>query len=68
MVTPMKIQRVRKELSQVELAEKVGLPQWKISLIERGLIPLPGEARRIAEALETNIHEIFPALAQGHQR
>ena len=64
MVTAMKLQRVRKELSQIALSKKVGIPQCKISVIERGMIPEKGEARKIARALNASVNDLFPAYAQ----
>jgi len=36
MVSPMKLTRIKKEITQVDLWMKTGIPQWRLSLIERG--------------------------------
>lgn len=50
-VSPIKIERIRKGLSQIQLWLQTGVPQYRISLIERGLPPRPEEARKLSEAL-----------------
>ena len=47
----LKIERVKKDLTQYQLWMKTDIPQWRISLIERGLPPTPDERRKLAEAL-----------------
>ena len=56
----MKIHRVMVGKSQLEIERDSGIPQWKISLIERGLPPNPDEAAKIANALGVKPAEIFP--------
>ena len=51
MVSQMKIERIKKGITQVDLWMETGIPQWRISLIERGIDPKPAEAQRIAETL-----------------
>lgn len=62
MVSPMKIERVKKEITQIDIWMKTGIPQWKLSLIERGLPPKPEEARKIAEVLSCQPEDIFPSV------
>jgi len=57
--TPFKIERVKRELTQVELAAKSGIPQHRISLLERGVKPSPDEAQALATALNVREAEIF---------
>lgn len=48
--------REKHHLTQVELAEKTGIPQAQISRIERGVIsPTSATLARIAEALEADL-------------
>lgn len=48
--------REKHQLTQVELAEKTGVPQAQISRIERGVIsPTSATLARIAEALEADL-------------
>ena len=51
MTKKLKIERVKKDLTQYQLWMKTDIPQWRISLIERGLPPTPDERRKLAEAL-----------------
>jgi hypothetical protein len=60
MVSPMKIERIKQQVTQIDLWMKTGIPQWRISLIERGIIPKPEEAGKIAIALRASVGELFP--------
>ena len=51
MVSTMKLERIRRGLSQIDLWVQTGIPQWRISLIERGLPPKPDERQKLAEVL-----------------
>ena len=57
--TPFKIERVKREITQAELAGRSGVPQHRISLLERGVIPRPEEAKALAEAFEMKPEELF---------
>ncbi|RJR47688.1 MAG: XRE family transcriptional regulator [Desulfobacteraceae bacterium] len=59
MISKMKLERVRREVTQVDLWMKTGIPQWRLSLIERGITPRPTEAEKIGEALGVNPEELF---------
>ena len=59
MVSSMKLQRIQKEITQIDLWMKTGIPQWRISLIERGIKPRPKEAEKIATVLETSVEDLF---------
>lgn len=59
MVSELRITRIKKEMTQVDLWLKTGIPQWRISLIERGIVPKFEERRKIAKALGTTESEIF---------
>ena len=65
MVSAMKLARIKKEITQVDLFIKTGIPQWRLSLIERGLVPKSEEAKKVADVLGKEPEEIFPAIAQG---
>jgi len=62
MVSSLKIKRIKEEVTQVDLWMKTGIPQWRISLIERGIPPRSNEAERIAQALSCQVQEIFPQV------
>jgi transcriptional regulator with XRE-family HTH domain len=66
MVSPMKLTRIKKEITQVDLWMKTGIPQWRLSLIERGIVPKAEEAKKIADVLGKEPAEIFPELAQAN--
>jgi transcriptional regulator with XRE-family HTH domain len=57
--TPVKIERVKRELTQVALAARSGVPQYRISSIERGAKPHADEATALALVLETTTAELF---------
>jgi len=63
----MKLARIQREVTQIDLWMKTGIPQWRLSLIERGIIPQKKEADRIAGALGATVTELFPALDQRVQ-
>ena len=67
MVSEMKLHRIRKELSQIDLWMKTGIPQWRISLIERGIKPKREEAEKIASVLGGNVAELFPDLDETNE-
>lgn len=60
MVSALKLVRIKKEVTQVDLWMKSGVPQWRISLIERGIPPRDEEAKKIANALGESVENIFP--------
>ena len=51
-VTKYKIQRIRKGWRQIDVAEKTGLAQIRISQIERGIPPKQREKKILCEVLE----------------
>jgi transcriptional regulator with XRE-family HTH domain len=57
--TPFKIERVKRELTQAELAALSGIPQHRISLLERGVTPRRDEAQALAKAFKVNPEELF---------
>jgi transcriptional regulator with XRE-family HTH domain len=63
--TPAKLERVKRGMSQCDLWMQTGIPQWRISLIERGLPPKPEEARRLADALGLPMGAISPQGAEN---
>jgi len=57
--TPFKIERVKRELTQAELSARSGVPQHRISLLERGVRPRPDEVKALADVFEVNPEELF---------
>jgi len=62
----MKIERIKKGMTQIDLWMKSGIPQWRLSLIERGIMPKPEEANKIAAALEMPKGELFADLGKSY--
>lgn len=63
MVSIMKMERIRREITQVDLWMKTGIPQWRLSLIERGIPPKQGEAQKIAKALGQDAKKLFRIIS-----
>ena len=62
-VSAMKFIRFQKGLTQVDLWQLTGIPQWRLSLIERGILPKAEEANKIASALGKDWREVFSCVA-----
>jgi len=60
MASPLRVARVLKDLSQEGLAGLSGVPRWRVSLLERGVIPKDGEAKAIGETLGVDPEKLFP--------
>lgn len=62
MLTRLRLERLRRGLRQIDVVAMCQgqVPQHRLSLIERGLPPLPGEARVLAEAFGTDPEQLFP--------
>lgn len=60
MVSNLKIERIKKGMTQSSLSLSSGIPQWRLSLIERGIHAKFDEKQKIATALGCQIDEIFP--------
>jgi hypothetical protein len=71
-MTGLKIHRIKSGLTQMDLFLRSGVPQWRSSLLERGLPPKPDEAERIASALGVKYSKLFgkgiPAGFRGRQQ
>jgi transcriptional regulator with XRE-family HTH domain len=61
--------RQRRFLSQSELAERAGLTQPRIALLENGRVsrPHPSTFRKLAAALEVEPTEVFAAFEVSRQ-
>ncbi len=50
----LKLTRIDKDISQWDLSQTTGIPNYRISLIENGRVePKPEELKALAEALQT---------------
>jgi hypothetical protein len=65
MLSRMKLERVKQEVSQTDLFIQTGIPQWRLSLVERGIVPNMDEAEKISSALGVSVRELFPIV---HER
>ena len=59
MISKLRCERLNQELSQYELALKTGIPQWRISLIERGVRATVKERETLSKSLSTSNVELF---------
>lgn len=66
MISQLKLERIKREVSQNDLELRTGIPQWRISLIERGLRPKQHEIEKISEALRLSVEDIFPDFKKGN--
>jgi len=62
MVSVMRLERIKREITQIDLWMKTGIPQWRVSLIERGIPPRREEAVKIAQVLGCQAEDIFPQM------
>ena len=61
----LKIARILKGISQWDLSQKTGIPNYRISLIENGRVkPKPEELRALAEALQTTPQAIKEEVSE----
>lgn len=61
----LKVRRAERNVTQLTLAQLVGVSDTQISLVERGLIDPSRELiDAIAKALDAQPHELFPSLAE----
>lgn len=59
MILQLKIERLKRGWNQMQLCLKSGLPQWRISLLERGVTPKTKEAEILATLFEKSPDELF---------
>jgi transcriptional regulator with XRE-family HTH domain len=66
MANALKLERVRRDLTQVDLAALTGdkVPQYRLSLLERGVRPRPDEAEALSEVLGLASRDLFPELSE----
>jgi putative transcriptional regulator len=64
----LRVRRAEQDVTQLELALKVGISDSQISLMERGHIdPTPKLAAKMARALKTTPEALFPGLSEQQQ-
>lgn len=47
--------RAARNMSQTALGEKAGIPQWRVSLIERGVSPTRAEEKALARVIAREV-------------
>lgn len=62
MVSKLKVWRWTKGHTLETLEKQCGVPFWKISRIENGLLPSPEEVVKISQALEADPVDLFPVF------
>lgn len=61
----LKVRRAERNVTQLTLAQLVGVSDTQISLVERGLIDPSAELiDALVKALDTTHAELFPSLAE----
>jgi transcriptional regulator with XRE-family HTH domain len=61
----LKVERVKRDWKQKDIEALTGIPQWRYSLLERGLPPRPEEALALAAALKMDLETLFPNSGRG---
>ncbi len=62
----IKVERAKKDMTQAELAIRVGVSRKTINTIETGrFVPTTVTAIRIARALEVGVEDIFTLIEEG---
>ncbi len=59
MISMMKIERVKRGISQPKLESRTNIPQWRISLIERGIVATSEEIEKIAAVIGVDSSDLF---------
>lgn len=63
MASELKIARIRADLEQAQVAEKLGVSQVTVSLWERGKREIPpARAKQLSELLSLDLHQILPGV------
>lgn len=61
----LRVRRAELDVTQFQVAKKVGVDHSKLSRIENGhQDPTPEEIAALAKALDAQPHELFPTLAE----
>ncbi len=68
-MTLLRKARFERSMTQLDLMIRTGIPQSRLSTIERGYYPVkPKEAKKIARALGMKVAELFPNGNGGVKR
>jgi len=58
-VSRLRLERVKQGKTQIDIFLATGIPQWRISLLERGIPPKDEEAKKLARVLKVSSKELF---------
>jgi transcriptional regulator with XRE-family HTH domain len=58
-LSPIRLKRLYEGLTQVQVAAKVRMGQWRLSQIERGMPPTDEEAAALAKFFQVDAAELF---------
>jgi hypothetical protein len=62
MISLIRLERLKRGLRQEDVYALTDIPQWRISLLERGMPPLPDERKKLASVLGLPEEEIGEQL------
>ncbi len=62
-VSRLRLERVKQGKTQSDVFLATGIPQWRVSLLERGIPPKDEEARKLARFLKVPSKALFNATA-----
>jgi len=58
-VSRLRLERVKQGKTQIDIFLATGIPQWRISLLERGIPPKDEEVEKLAQTLNVPSEELF---------
>ncbi len=58
-VSRLRLERIKQGKTQIDIFLVTGIPQWRISLLERGISPKDEEAKKLARVLKVPSKELF---------
>lgn len=67
-LSKIKLARITQGLTQADIWKKTDIPQWKVSLIERGLRPTEAEAKKLAAVLGHDVGGLFPKIGEAERQ
>jgi transcriptional regulator with XRE-family HTH domain len=59
MVSKFRLERLARGVTQIDVWHVTGIPQWRTSLIERGVLPTLEEAEQLSEFLGVPVDALF---------
>lgn len=65
MISLIRLERLKRGWSQMDLGSRCGIGQWRLSLLENGMPPKPDERKKLSEALNIPEDEIGRSVGVG---